>query len=68
MRIVLNGVERVITPGASVADAAALVGVADDERGVAAAVGGEVIPRGHWERAMIREWDRIEIVRAAAGG
>ena len=37
-------------------------------RGVAVARNGEVVPKSTWDRAVVHEGDRIEIVTAAAGG
>ena len=36
--------------------------------GVAAAVGGEVVPRRKWAETAISDGDRIEIVTAVQGG
>jgi sulfur carrier protein len=36
--------------------------------GVAAAVGGEVVPRKQWAATDINDGDRIEIVTAVQGG
>lgn len=68
MRFAVNGTERDLADGATVADAAALVGVRAGERGVAAALDGEVVPAGRWEQTHIHEGARVEVVRAAAGG
>lgn len=66
--IQMNGREVDLADGSTVADAAALVGVTPDDRGVAVALGGTVVPRGAWAATAIDEGDRVEIVRAAAGG
>ena len=42
----LNGEERELAEGATVADAVVIAGAPDAERGVAVAVEGEVVPRG----------------------
>jgi sulfur carrier protein len=39
-----------------------------DRRGVAAAVNGEVVPRASWETRMLREKDRVIVIRATQGG
>jgi sulfur carrier protein len=36
--------------------------------GVAAAVGGEVVPRGAWPRRTLVPGDRVLVVRATQGG
>ena len=37
-------------------------------RFVAVAINGEVIPRGRWDSATVKDGDDIEIVRPAPGG
>jgi sulfur carrier protein len=68
MKIVLNGeVTEVETP-MSVADAVAIAGAPDAQRGVAVAVEGEVVPRGEWEGRVLAEGEQIEVVHAVQGG
>ena len=68
MRVTLNGEPHVLDPGASLADAVARLGVDGGERGVAAAVDAEVVPRERWERTELADGMRVEVLRAAAGG
>ncbi|MEW6583907.1 MAG: sulfur carrier protein ThiS [Actinomycetota bacterium] len=68
MRVIVNGVPRDLPGGATLADAASAVGVAAGERGVAAAVDGEVVPRADWPGRVLQTGARVEVVRAAAGG
>ena len=68
MRVVVNGAERDLADGATVADAAALVGVRPGEPGVAIALDAGVVRGGDWAATRVREGARIEIVRATAGG
>jgi sulfur carrier protein len=44
----------------------ALMGI--DQRGIAVARNGDVVPRSTWDEVRVLEGDRIEIVTAAAGG
>lgn len=37
-------------------------------RGVAAAVNGEVVPRGLWETRALERRDRVLVIRATQGG
>ncbi len=37
-------------------------------RGVAAAVNGEVVPRGAWAARALSEGDRVVVIRATQGG
>ena len=68
MRISLNGAERELPDGATVAVAAGLAGVSPEERGVAVALEGRVVPKAGWADTPIPEGARIEVVRATAGG
>ncbi len=68
MRVVVNGTERTVPGGATLADVADELGVAPGEPGVAAAIDGDVVPRAGWRSLPLAEGARIEVVRAAAGG
>jgi thiazole synthase len=68
MRIELNG-ERVELPdGAMVATAIDASGAAADQRGIAVAVDGEVIPKSEWETTALSEGQEIEVLAAIQGG
>jgi sulfur carrier protein len=64
----LNGEQRELPDGATVADAVALLGVAPDARGVAVAVDREVVRRGAWGETALAAGARIEILTAIQGG
>ncbi len=68
IRIQMNGRTVDLDDGSTVADAAALAGVAPSDRGVAVAVDGTVVPRAAWTATPVDDGVRVEIVRAAAGG
>jgi len=68
VRIILNGAERELPAGSTVADAAALAGTRFGEPGVALALEGLVVPGGLWAATPVHEGARVEVVRAAAGG
>jgi sulfur carrier protein len=68
MTVRLNGRERDLPEGATVADAVRLLGVEREQAGVAAAVDGDVVPRDAWGLTPLREGAAVEVVRAAAGG
>ena len=68
MRVVLNGADKDMPPTSTVADAVAMAGAPESERGVAVAVEGEVIPRGEWGRRVLSEGEAIEVVHAVQGG
>jgi sulfur carrier protein len=67
MTIRLNGEATKLPAAASLADAVRVAG-AKGERGVAAAVDGEVVPRAEWAATPLREGQSLEVVRAVQGG
>jgi sulfur carrier protein len=68
MTIWVNGEERELAPGATVADAVEASGAARDASGIAAAVDGEVVPRNHWLETALADGQRVEVVQAVQGG
>lgn len=52
----------------TVAELLAMQGIALDRPGIAVAVNGKVVPRSHWQTHRLQPNDRIEIVKAVAGG
>jgi sulfur carrier protein len=64
----LNGEDRELPDGATVAAAVALLGVAPDARGVAVAVDREVVRRGAWEETILTPHASVEILTAIQGG
>jgi sulfur carrier protein len=66
--VTLNGEQHELRDGATVADAVAAVGAPADGRGVAAAVDGEVVPRGRWSAHVLVAEDRVEVLQAVQGG
>jgi thiamine biosynthesis protein ThiS len=66
MRVVLNGEEREIPDGLTIARLIEHLGV-NPER-VAVERNLEVVPRAEWARVEIREGDRLEIVHFVGGG
>ena len=67
MKMTVNGEERDCA-AATLAELCAAEGVDPGRRGVALALNGRVVPRAEWERTRLRAQDRVEIVRAFAGG
>ena len=65
--ISVNGEATEMAEGSSVLDVARRCGV-DDERGVAIARGGVVVRRADWAATALAAGDRLEVVRATAGG
>lgn len=66
VQVKLNGEPRELPDGASLADAVA--GLTTAATGVAAAVNGDVVPRGLWPVTVLRDDDQVEIVTAVQGG
>ncbi len=68
MNVVVNGESRVVPQNCTVAGLVASLSPAPDGRGVAVAVGGEVVPRPAWEFTELVEGARVELVAAVQGG
>jgi sulfur carrier protein len=68
MTVWVNGEERELPPGATVAEAVQASGAPADGRGVAAAVDGEVVPRERWPGTALEDGQRVEVVHAVQGG
>ncbi len=66
MNVYVNGEERTIADGLSIARL--LRELAAPERGVAVAKNGRVVRRAEFENELVTEGDRIEIIKAVAGG
>jgi sulfur carrier protein len=66
VQVRLNGEPRDLPDGGTVAEAVAELTAAPS--GVAAAVNGEVVPRGAWAATPLRDGDQVEIVTAVQGG
>jgi sulfur carrier protein len=67
MIVTVNGERREVPGGATVATVVSLLGSAGG-RGVAVALGGEVVPRGEWEATPISDGAHVEVVAAIQGG
>jgi sulfur carrier protein len=65
MTLTVNGEAVDLAPPVTVA---ALVAARTDQRRVAVARNGEVVPRGEWATTALAEGDEVEILAAVAGG
>ena len=66
LQVKLNGEPRELPDGSTMERAVAeLTAVAT---GVAAAVNGDVVPRGSWAATMLHDGDQVEVVTAVQGG
>lgn len=45
-----------------------VIAMAEGDRGVAVAINGDVVPRSEWGTHLLREGDRVEVLRAVGGG
>jgi sulfur carrier protein len=68
MRVMVNGEQRELTAGATVASAVRSLSGAPEGRGMAVALKGEVVPRSAWQSTELAEGDQLEVVAAAQGG
>ncbi|RLK13811.1 sulfur carrier protein ThiS [Micromonospora sp. M71_S20] len=66
MELTVNGTGRSLPGGSTVADL--VRAVTDQQRGLAVAVNGEVVPRTGWPATVLRDGDRVEVLSAAQGG
>ena len=64
--VTVNGEERPVEPGATVATLVAALGL--EPRGVAVAVDGEVVPRREWDAHALAGGERVEVLTIAQGG
>jgi sulfur carrier protein len=68
VKVVVNGAERQLPNGLTVAALVEREGGAPGAGGVAVAVDAEVVPRSEWERTELRGGERVEILAAIQGG
>jgi sulfur carrier protein len=70
MRVTINGELRELPAGTTLDRAVATATGREDGQatGIAAALNGEVVPRGSWAAAALSDGDRVEVVTAVQGG
>ena len=66
VQVKLNGEPCQLPDGAQLAEAVAQL--TELASGVAAAVNGDVVPRGSWAATPLRDGDQVEVVTAVQGG
>ena len=66
LQVKLNGEPRELPDGSTIAQAVAELTAAP--AGVAAALNGDVVPRGSWAATPLRDGDQVEVVTAVQGG
>lgn len=66
MKVLVNGVPSDVAQGTTVDE---LVDArAEQQRWVAVAIDGDVVPRGTWTSTVLRDGDSVEILVPVAGG
>jgi sulfur carrier protein len=65
---VVNGRRHELDPGLTIQSLVDSLDTAPQGRGIAVALDGQVVPRGAWDRTVLREGARVEIVAAVQGG
>jgi sulfur carrier protein len=68
MHVFVNGDERELSAGTTVAAVVQSLSGASEGRGLAVALDGEVVPRGSWGATELNDGARVEIVVAVQGG
>jgi sulfur carrier protein len=66
--VTVNGEDRELPAGATVASVIESLHNTPEGRGVAVAVEGEVVPRAQWPTTELREGATVEVVAAVQGG
>jgi thiamine biosynthesis protein ThiS len=68
VNVELNGELVALPEGSFVTEAVEASGAAGDQRGLAVAIDGEVVPRSEWGRTSLREGQKVEVLAAIQGG
>jgi sulfur carrier protein len=68
MNVLVNGEERSLESGTTVAELVASLGAPADGRGVAVAIETEVVPRSFWGTTELMPGARVEVLIAVQGG
>lgn len=66
MNVRVNGESRALDDGATVAQV--VRELTREQRGVAVALNGEVVPRSEWEATCLADGQEVEVLRAVQGG
>jgi len=66
MTVSVNGERRELPDGATVAEV--VTTLTGEERGVAVALNGEVVPRSAWPTTALAEGQSLEVLKAVQGG
>ena len=66
IHVTVNGQRRGLPADTTVGELVAMV--TELATGVAAAVNGEIVPRGSWPATFVYDGDQVEVVTAVQGG
>jgi sulfur carrier protein len=66
VNVIINGVRRQVSDGATTAEAVRVLTTAGS--GVAVAVNGEVVTRSAWDSTVLADGDELEVLTAVQGG
>jgi len=66
--VTVNGEPQKLPEGATIASVVELLSGTEQGRGVAVALGGEVVPRGAWAWTEVPDGALVEVVGAVQGG
>ena len=66
MTVLVNGEARELVDGMTIDEV--VRSLTREERGVAVALNGEVVPRGDWATTLLHGGERVEVLRAVQGG
>jgi thiazole synthase len=68
VNVELNGELVALPEGSLVTEAVEASGASGDQRGLAVAIDGEVVPRSEWGRTSLRDGQKVEVLAAIQGG
>lgn len=68
MVLTVNGEERIVAPGLSVAELLVAMQIDPEATGTAVALNLAVVRRAEWRRTSLTAGDEVEIVTATQGG
>ncbi len=68
MNLIVNGKKEQIDAIQKLSDLLRELKISDEEKGFAVAINEEVIFRNTWQKALLHDGDRVEIIRATQGG
>lgn len=67
MKVKVNNKEKIIPVGCTIEELVEILGIKKGEP-IALALGEEVLQKNNWEKTILKEGDRITIIRATCGG